>query len=375
MLRLRIHSLLLPALLLCNLHSFGWGAFGHRLVADIAKVYCNKAVLDSVNKYLGDGSWGDAAVWMDEIRSDHFYDRLKQMHYINIDEGKLYEKTNEDNIINELEYVTDQLKHRDGMRKDDVLMNLRILFHLMGDLHQPLHVGYGKDKGGNDIQVSFNGNATNLHRLWDSELLESRTTAKSEIVEMSKHLTNAEIAEAQIPNLTDWLNDSRSKLPSVYNFQNDRITPEYATQNIPVIEHQLLFGGIRLSGMLNSIFLDRTHTEFVKPQNKTAEKPVLPEPKTNTGTVAADSAKFHIGEQTTVCGKVMGVYTGKSGVVKLNFGADYPNNTFTAVIFENDVKKFKPAAEFKGQTICVNGNIELYNGKPEIVLHDPLQVK
>src|SRR5450432_3554931 len=69
-----------------------WGAFGHELVGDIAKVYVNKAAADSVQKYLGDMTWAKAAVWMDEVRSDHSYDYLKPMHYIDIDEGKEYEK-------------------------------------------------------------------------------------------------------------------------------------------------------------------------------------------------------------------------------------------------------------------------------------------
>ncbi len=42
----------------------------------------------------------------------------------------------------------------------------------MGDLHQPLHMGYGNDKGGNKMQINYNFRGTNLHSLWDSGIIE-----------------------------------------------------------------------------------------------------------------------------------------------------------------------------------------------------------
>ena len=54
--------------------SFGWGAVGHKIVADVAKSYVGKDIQDSVNKYLGDMTWESASTWMDEMRSNHQYD-------------------------------------------------------------------------------------------------------------------------------------------------------------------------------------------------------------------------------------------------------------------------------------------------------------
>ena len=51
-------------------------------------------------------------------------------------------------------------------------MDLLELFHLIGDLHQPLHVGFGEDKGGNTFEVQFNDKGSNLHKVWDSEIIE-----------------------------------------------------------------------------------------------------------------------------------------------------------------------------------------------------------
>jgi hypothetical protein len=92
-------------------------------------------------------------------------------------------------------------------------------------------------------------------------------------------------------------------------------------------------------------------------------------------TVTPDSAKYHEGSLTTVCGKVFDTHTGRGGVMKLNFGGAYPDNTFSAVIFSDDVAKFKPAEYYSGKKFCVTGKIQLWKGSAEIILKDPDQLK
>jgi hypothetical protein len=233
-----------------------WGAFGHELVGDIAKVYVKKSVADSVQKYLGDMTWAKAAVWMDEIRSDHSFDNFKPLHYINIDEGKEYEDTNEVNIINGLIRLIRELKEdRSKLSPDTINMELKILFHLMGDLHQPLHVGYGIDKGGNTVEVYTLIKTTNLHSAWDTEIIENDKTFKSELIAMSKKLTNEEIKKQKRVDVIAWMNESRSFLPQVYDFKKSNIDEAYVAKNIPLMEKQILYAGIRLAGVLNFIFM------------------------------------------------------------------------------------------------------------------------
>jgi len=126
-----------------------WGHTGHEMVGLIAKAYTSKTAQDSVNKYLDGLTWEKEATWMDDVRSNHFYDYMKSMHYMNVEKDKTYVKTTEVNVINELEMVISELKDRSKLSKEAISKDLKILFHLMGDLHMPLHVGYGVDKGGN----------------------------------------------------------------------------------------------------------------------------------------------------------------------------------------------------------------------------------
>jgi hypothetical protein len=102
---------------------------------------------------------------------------------------------------------------------------------------------------------------------------------------------------------------------------------------------------------------------------------ILPGAIAFSQTVSPDSAKYHEGALTTVCGKVYGTHAGKDGILKLNFGADYPDNTFTAVVFADDASKFKKVEEYNGKEICVTGKIQIYKGKAEVVLKEVNQLR
>src|SRR5207253_54313 len=93
-------------------------------------------------------------------------------------------------------------------------------------------------------------------------------------------------------------------------------------------------------------------------------------------TVSPDSAKYHEGSLTTVCGKVMGAFTSGTGKVLLNFGADHPNEKFTAVILSSDAAgfKFNPETHYKGKEVCVTGKIKMYKEKPQIVVTSANQI-
>ena len=73
------------SLSICNI--FAWGRTGHHLIAEIAASIMNESAKANVQKYLGNISFEEASVWMDEMRSDHQYDYMKPWHYINIEKG------------------------------------------------------------------------------------------------------------------------------------------------------------------------------------------------------------------------------------------------------------------------------------------------
>jgi len=149
-----------------------WGVVGHKLTAKIAYTQLSPAVKDSLKVYLDQTTIEEASVWMDEIRSDASNDSLKPFHYINMEKGEAYNPDSTNNIIGELNRVIRELKERNKYTKEHITVDLKILIHLVGDLHQPMHNGYGSDRGGNSVAVFFAAGGANLHRVWDTDILE-----------------------------------------------------------------------------------------------------------------------------------------------------------------------------------------------------------
>lgn len=90
-------------------------------------------------------------------------------------------------------------------------------------------------------------------------------------------------------------------------------------------------------------------------------------------TISAQEAAQHIGETVTVEG-VANVHVANSASF-LDLGGAYPNEVFQAVIFPSRAKAFGDLNGYNGETVDVTGRIRAYNGKPEIILNDPIQLR
>jgi DNA/RNA endonuclease YhcR with UshA esterase domain len=82
----------------------------------------------------------------------------------------------------------------------------------------------------------------------------------------------------------------------------------------------------------------------------------------------------HIGEKATVTGTVQSVFTSKSGTVFFDFCENFQTCTFSAVIFASDVPKFKDLMQYERE-VKLTGIIKSYEGKAEIILNGPEQIK
>ena len=234
--------------------SYAWGPDGHKMVAEVAKKYLDKGVQDSVQKYLGSMTFEEASVWMDEIKKDHTYDYMKSWHYINIDQDKTYVKTTEPNVVDELEKSIAQLSNKKALSKDEINNNLKIVFHLVGDLHMPLHAGYGSDRGGNDEKVDFFGKQKNLHYVWDMAIIEYKKITLNDCLKIGTKYSKTEIKDLQKIDVVKWMEDSRGLLKDVYNYKDATITEEYINKSTSLIKREIFIAGVRLAAILNQTF-------------------------------------------------------------------------------------------------------------------------
>lgn len=253
--KLRIASLFV-LLLSVSTSSFGWGRTGHHSIVDIAQKYVSKSTLDSISKYIENDSWHASSTWMDELRGNSKYDYMRKWHYINVDKGQAYSPTieNGDNVVTQLDSAIFKLKNRRNLTPEQMELNLKVILHLMGDLHNPLHVGYGYDRGGNDTKVVFNGRSFNLHRIWDAEIIETNDDFKDNISTKLKDTRRRKLKRIAKGNATTWFIDAREALPTVYALSSDTITTAYLEQGHPVAENLIFRAGVRLGYTLNDIF-------------------------------------------------------------------------------------------------------------------------
>jgi len=122
-------------------------------------------------------------------------------------------------------------------------------------LHQPLHVGRVSDKGGNDFQVNWFNRGTNMHRVWDSQMIDSFNMTYSELASNTDMLSKAQIKELQKGTVVDWVNETKGLAQMVYNSAEtgEKLSYRYMYDHFQTVRDQLQKGGIRLAKVLTDI--------------------------------------------------------------------------------------------------------------------------
>lgn len=342
-----------------------WGPEGHAIVGRIAMQFLKDDVRANVLHVLDGMPVDTAANWMDIMKSNPDYEFMRSWHYIDFDYGTDYAPSTDDNIINHLLIAFNELRHRKTLCAEQVKTDLLILFHLMGDLHQPLHAGYPDDMGGNKRLIRYDTLQTNLHSFWDVDIIRYRNITLASCMEWYRGLGSAALVDSVKgihPVL--WMKETRALLPVLYGFDGADITAGYLQKAEIIVKRQLVLAGLRLAAMLNQVF------------GSTApllDMSVL-RAKFNNGIDIKDAAA-NAGRKVTVCERVYGVKE-TDHVTFINLGAAFPNSPLTVVIFEKDRKRFPaPAPElYNDRNVCVQGEIVLFKNKPEIIVTSPDQL-
>lgn len=234
-----------------------WGKNGHRAVGDIAAHYLHKDAKETVKRILGNESLAIASTWMDEIRANPKYDYTHDWHWVTIPGGLSYEQTEKNpngDIIHAIQTIITDLKKGNLSAKEEE-EKLKMLIHLVGDIHMPLHVGTGKDRGGNDTKVKWFWKSSNLHRVWDSGMIDEYQLSYTELSASINHPTQKQIKKWQNSGVPDWANESMELRDKVYDLPKDKsINYEYMYHNFDIVKRRLLQAGVRLAGVLNEIY-------------------------------------------------------------------------------------------------------------------------
>ncbi len=237
-------------------HCFAWGAKGHGIVAQVAFHFLDDSTKQKVKQYLGNLTIEEAANWMDDSRGNSYYDYMRTWHYLDIDKGEVYKPSTEKNILTILYSAINELQKTgvDKLKKKDIRRDLLLIFHLMGDLHQPLHCGYVIDKGGNTISVTAQNFGANLHSTWDTQIIETEGISLEKCLKVYDTYSLAKIDSINKINVMGWMKQSRSFLDTVYNFKDGKLDGTYVQTGVTIIQNQLLQAGMRLASVLKAVF-------------------------------------------------------------------------------------------------------------------------
>lgn len=288
-----MRSIVLAAALFAHVGlASAWGPEGHGLTGAIAELHLTAAAKAEVERLLkleNHSRLDEVSSWADAVRGarpdtapGHYVDIPLKLNAYNEKRDCHYDENN--NRVKELTCVVVMLPQwvavlADKSRPDaERLEALKWVVHFAGDIHQPLHAEDNKDRGGNDVHVTYFGSSTKLHAIWDGGVIEKNygwklgpnfsfdhDAVRAKAAELDGLIAASALktwmSQGSATNLKqqakEWANWSHHLSKTAYKKLPAKPRPRgwesaYQTYAWPVIQVQLSAAGIRLAGILNN---------------------------------------------------------------------------------------------------------------------------
>lgn len=250
----------LAALMLAGSSSaLGWGQIGHRVTGELAERYLNTSTKQQISALFPDTSIAEMSTFADQERSNpaEFWQKTSTpWHYVTVPAGTEYHVDNAPpygDAYTALQSFTATLKS-DRASIEEKQLALHFIVHIIGDLHQPLHAGNGTDKGGNDVKLEFFWQDSNLHRVWDSGIIDNQNLSYTELTDwLGRKITPEMAAKWRVTDPHVWIKESTVLRDGLYP-EEDRLSWDYQYQHLPTIKTRLQMAGVRIAAYLNEVF-------------------------------------------------------------------------------------------------------------------------
>lgn len=253
------HFIITVAMLGASMAAFGWGQKGHDTVAFIAENHLTETTRAAVDSILDGKSPVYWANWLDNASHTPEYAYTKTWHYKNVDADRTYDDMPANPAGDAVTAVKQQIEKLSdpATTKVEAALALKILIHVTGDMHQPMHMGHATDLGGNRVKLKYFNRDKNLHGIWDTDLLESaHRWSYTEWQQQLDRLNDVDEALTVQGSVDDWARETMEITRRCYDFFQPGINVSYnqIAYWAPTIEQQLLRGGLRLAHLLNTIY-------------------------------------------------------------------------------------------------------------------------
>ena len=250
-----------------NGSALAWGYEGHRIIAEIAEQFLEPETAHRVRDLLAienRTTLAEVSTWADEIRPQH--PETRRWHFVSIPihptarESSGYDAVRDcpqqECVVAKIEEFERVLADPQASQRQR-LEALKYVVHFIGDVHQPLHAANNDDRGGNDVAVTFMGQQTNLHAVWDSGIIGPAVKGdeRAYALRLAGYITLAERKQWSAGSAVSWANESYSiAVHMIYGqLPHGGTLPDiYETEALPIVNQQLSRAGVRLAMVLNT---------------------------------------------------------------------------------------------------------------------------
>jgi len=248
-----------------------WGPEGHTAVGIIAVEQLQPRALQELENIvspLTKEAMAQTCSWPDDLRETEAGEWSTRLHYVNIPRGEASYSAERDCPLPEPDLASDdrparfcitesikffaaEMANRQASREKR-WQAFAWLCHLVGDLHQPLHAGFADDRGGNTIDVVYNGETIDLHEFWDSALIQQKAGSWQYLVGELGVFPPAAEGSTWSPAMVDgWTTESHNLDRNFVYPAPERIDAAYASQSWELMQIQIRVAAARLATIIN----------------------------------------------------------------------------------------------------------------------------
>lgn len=293
--------------------AWSWGALAHKASAKVAWHFLDKSTQAKVTTLLNGGTISDASVWPDSARANAEWKFTLWYHFEKAPDNFSYldnlrrqdDRTRKLGGLLEALYVAEDTLNDLAASATDKGNALKFVVHFVGDIHQPLHTGRIEDNSGNKIPVKWLGFDTNLHSVWDSQMIYLAYKSQFADLAVEQSQVYADLLMTKFKDLKpspdmfmrydDWMHESMVPRTDAYNFK-DESEQEYTNRFIDIVDRRVYLAGLRIAFMVRRLVNQEKPTtpietlrqaiisivgnfsEFVslKPRPSATDSPIIP---------------------------------------------------------------------------------------------------
>jgi S1/P1 Nuclease len=251
------------------LSSSAWAYQGHKVICEITMRLVQPNTRAEIEKLISADerftSFSESCTWPDHPR------QRANEHFVNLprDSEGLHSESCPGTsacVVTAIKKDFEVLSSHNASQAQK-LASLKFLGHWVGDVHQPLHVSFEDDRGGNSVLVTGECGGSNLHSAWDTCLVLKAVGEDVGVAatELMKTITPAELESWSGSTPMDWANESfviAERAQTKYctrqgascDHPSGKVTIDaaYVAANAPIIREQLQKAGVRLAHLLDA---------------------------------------------------------------------------------------------------------------------------